>query len=112
MHLGFNGLSGSIPPELGGLASLQVLDLGFNGLSGSVPPELGNLSELTDLALLFNEDLSGPLPDTFTGLDKLESLVIFFTGLCIPPDAAFQAWLERTGAVPEVVYCEPTPGCS
>ena len=88
------------------MTNLQELDLGFNALSGSVPPALGNLSELTYLALLFNEDLSGPLPDTFTSLDKIQSLVLFSTGLCVPSDAAFQVWLEKIQAGPEVDYSE------
>lgn len=106
LHLGLNKLSGGIPQELGNLANLQQLDLGLNELSGSIPPALGNLSELTYLALYFNEDLAGPLPDTFTSLDNLQALFLYSTGLCVPPDAAFQAWLERTQAVPEMVYCE------
>ena len=106
LELGFNNLSGSIPPELGDLTYLQEMDLHLNELSGSVPPALGNLSELTYLALYFNEDLAGPLPDTFTSLDNLQALFLYSTGLCVPPDAAFQAWMERTQAVPEVMYCE------
>ena len=35
-----HGLSGSIPPELGGLANLANLDLGNNNLTGPIPPEL------------------------------------------------------------------------
>lgn len=35
-----HGLSGSIPPELGGLANLASLDLGYNDLTGPIPPEL------------------------------------------------------------------------
>ena len=39
LDLGYNDLSGSIPPELGNLSSLQFLDLSDNGLSGSIPPD-------------------------------------------------------------------------
>ncbi|MCY4647934.1 MAG: hypothetical protein OXE73_13795 [Gammaproteobacteria bacterium] len=38
-----NNLSGSIPPELGSLSSLHVLDLDENRLTGSIPPALGDL---------------------------------------------------------------------
>ena len=110
LHLPLNALSGSIPPALGNLTSLHTFDLGFNGLSGSVPPELGNLSELTYLSLVLNEDMSGPLPDTFTRLDNLESLFLFVTGLCVPPEAAFLAWLERIQAADQVEYCGAMQG--
>ena len=105
LQLGLNELSGSIPPSLGNLAKLKALDLGFNRLSGSLPEALGNLSELTYLALWYNEDLSGPLPDTFPNLDKLESLILFNTSLCVPPDDAFRAWLEQIPGRPEEMYC-------
>ena len=43
LDLGFNGLHGVVPPELGGLSNLQVLHLPTSdrGLTGSIPPELG-----------------------------------------------------------------------
>ena len=43
MKLGYNMLSGSIPKELGQLASLQKLSLHNNQLSGSIPKELQHL---------------------------------------------------------------------
>lgn len=57
------------------------LDLGFNNLTGEIPPELGRLSELTILALAGNELLSGPLPIEIFSLDNLQSLSTFLTGL-------------------------------
>ena len=105
LNLGLNELSGSIPAELGNLARLQKLDLELNRLSGSLPPELGNLSELTHLSLVYNEDLSGPLPDTFTSLENIQTLNLYFTGLCVPPDAAFRAWLEGIPGDPGVPFC-------
>ena len=39
-----NGLTGGIPLELGGLASLRTLDLSVNGLTGGIPPELDALA--------------------------------------------------------------------
>ena len=42
-----NLLSGTIPPEIGGLLPLRVLDLGENSFSGQLPP-LGNLTRLEE----------------------------------------------------------------
>ena len=67
LDLGFNGLSGVVPPEIGGLSSLQVLDLGASGqraLGGLIPPELGqHLPSRADLLQLLNlRDSAGGFP--------------------------------------------------
>ena len=41
-----SNLVGSLPPELGNLTGLEVLDLERNALSGAIPRELGNLHRL------------------------------------------------------------------
>ena len=46
LDLGFNELSGKIPPELGNMRLLQKLDLSHNQLSGPLPTELGSLVNL------------------------------------------------------------------
>ena len=61
LRLSRNGLSGPIPAELAGLATLQQLNLGANDLSGPIPAWLGNLAGLELLDLSGNE-LSGPIP--------------------------------------------------
>ncbi|KAK6921905.1 Leucine-rich repeat [Dillenia turbinata] len=68
-----NNLSGVIPPSLGQLHSLQVLDLSYNSFSGEIPQELGELSNLTVL-LLNNNQLSGQIPP---GLANDKSLSVF-----------------------------------
>ena len=68
-----HGLSGKIPPELGSLANLEVLDLGINGLTGTIPPELGDLANLKQLHLWENT-LTGPIPPELGGLAELEWL--------------------------------------
>ena len=70
--LASNGLAGSIPPDLGGLTNLNVLDLRNNQLTGTIPPELGNLSNLTLLHLRGNQ-LTGTIPPE---LGNLHILVI------------------------------------
>ena len=90
-----NNLTGPIPLELGNLASLWELRLASNDLSGSVPSELGTLTKVRWLLLANNAGLNGPLPQSLTGLDRLEQLLANGTGLCAPTDAVFQAWLNR-----------------
>ena len=70
-----NGLSGSIPPEIGKLDALTDLALSSNDLSGSLPAELGNLRNLRNLSLFHNR-LSGPIPLELGTLDRLESLTL------------------------------------
>ena len=87
LDLHYNGLRGSIPPELGNLKNLQTLDLSDNHLSGSIPPELGNLSSLQSLNLSDN-DLSGPIPPELGNLKNLQYLNLddnHLRGL-IPPE--------------------------
>ena len=87
-----NGLNGEIPPELGDLTSLEVLDLGEgvfdvvrNSLSGEIPPELGNLANLKLLDLSWN-DLNGEIPAELGNLANLKSLDLSDNDLngCIP----------------------------
>ncbi|MCE2422820.1 MAG: leucine-rich repeat domain-containing protein, partial [Gemmatimonadetes bacterium] len=61
LDLGDNGLTGSIPAELGDLESLRKLHLYSNDLTGSIPAELGDLDSLRELDLS-NNDLTGPIP--------------------------------------------------
>ena len=80
LDLRYNGLSGSIPAELGDLANLISLDLRYNELSGSIPAELGNLTNLKWLDLDGNE-LSGSIPAELGNLTNLEWLQLRWNGL-------------------------------
>jgi hypothetical protein len=73
LQLQSNELSGSIPPQLGDLASLTVLDLGVNYLTGNIPPELGKLTNLTRLYLWSNQ-LTGSIPAELGNLTNLIKL--------------------------------------
>ena len=64
LDLSRNGLSGSIPPELGNLIYLESLNLSGNELSGSIPPELVNLIYL-ELLWAGGNLLSGEIPPEF-----------------------------------------------
>ncbi len=79
LNLAGKGLSREIPPEVGSLESLQVLDLSGNALTGELP-ELGSLESLKVLDLSSNP-LTGQIPPE---LEELDNLVVNFrgTGLC------------------------------
>ena len=68
-------VAGPIPPELGDLTSLRVLDLSFTRLSGPIPPELGNLAHLEVLSFRHTQ-VSGPIPPELGNLARLKRLVI------------------------------------
>ena len=70
-----NQLVGSIPTEIGNLASLTNLVLSVNKLDGQIPSEIGNIDGLTALSL-FDNRLSGPIPATIGRLTSLQILLL------------------------------------
>ncbi len=68
-----NNLAGSIPAEIGSLTSLQSILLNNNTLTGSIPPELGNLTSLYELELNVNQ-LIGSIPSELGSLTALDHL--------------------------------------
>ena len=62
LELDDNGITGTIPPEIGQLRELQSLNLGRNDLMGAIPSTLGQLGSLEWLDVSGNQ-LSGLLPD-------------------------------------------------
>ena len=96
LNLAYNHLTGRIPPELGSLANLERLYLYSNGLTGPIPPELGDLANLERLYLHSNE-LTGPLPSELGNLANLERLELNSNGLTgpVPPELGSLANLER-----------------
>ena len=96
LDLGSNDLTGPIPPELGELVNLERLDLGTNGLTGPIPPELGGLASLTRVYLDRN-NLTGPIPPGLGGLASLERLYLYRNNLTgpIPPELGGLDSLER-----------------
>ena len=89
LDLSGNGLSGTLPSELGRLTNLEYLYLFTNQLSGSLPSSLGNLTNLKELDLRYNQ-LSGSLPSSLGNLTNLQRLwlggnqLLRAGGRCIP----------------------------
>jgi len=82
-----NNLKGTIPGELGGLASLETLDVRSNGLSGPIPPELGNLTTLM-YAFMDGHELTGPIPTELGDIPRPQYLRLLQNSLSasIPPE--------------------------
>ena len=118
LALGTNGLTGTIPGQLGNLSELRTLDLHDNSLTGPIPAELGDLSELRTLD--FGENyrdgqdlpgLSGPIPAALGRLSNLLSLDLGGNSLSgvIPTELGglshlqglFLASNELTGEIPD-----------
>ena len=82
-----NGLTGSIPPEIGDLVHLKKISLEGNDLTGSIPSEIENLIHLEILNLRFNE-LTGPIPPGIVNLVNLKAIDLAVNDLSgpIPPE--------------------------
>ena len=73
LYLNGQGLTGSIPPEIGCLTNLTYLNLSVNQLTGEIPPELGNLTNLTTLYIHINQ-LTGEIPQAVCDLIESNNL--------------------------------------
>ncbi|XP_072953816.1 receptor-like protein EIX2 [Typha angustifolia] len=73
LDLSGNCLTGKIPEEIGGLATLKNLNLSGNRLIGYIPETIGGLQSLESLDLSNNE-LYGEIPPTLSALTFLSYL--------------------------------------
>ena len=95
LKLHVNSISGPVR-ELEHLEHLQVLVLSANPLTGSIPPELGNLQNLRRLSLTRNQ-LTGSIPPELGNLKNLRDLELSenqFTG-SIPAELGNLNYLEH-----------------
>ena len=80
-------------PNLSGFSEMRSLKLNDNGLSGSIPSQLGDLTTLTRLHL-HNNQLTGAVPLEVRSLTALTHLRLDGNaGLCSP--ASLQQWLAH-----------------
>ncbi|CAK9153156.1 unnamed protein product [Ilex paraguariensis] len=75
-----NELTGTIPPEIGNLSELFMLNLSHNNLLGSIPASLSNLSHIESLDLSYN-NLTGSIPSELIKLNFLEVFSVAYNNL-------------------------------
>lgn len=73
LYLDGKGITGSIPPKIGLLTSLQIMDLRNNQLTGTLPAEIGRLTEMRVMSVS-NNALEGSLPVQIGNLTSLQKL--------------------------------------
>ncbi len=78
-----NNLTGSLPPEIGDLTDLTVLDLLTNHITGNISPELGTLDNVTLLDLSANA-FSGGIPIQLGDMNRLSNLNVYSNQLTGP----------------------------
>jgi Leucine-rich repeat (LRR) protein len=88
-----NNLFGKLPPEIGSLSRLAMLDLENNRIAGPIPSELGKIVGLENLALQSNI-LTGTIPSELGHIQRLGQLMVQFN--------------ELTGTMPAKI-CALTP---
>jgi len=86
LSLVYNGLNGSIPPEIGYLSNLNELNLSSNSLvDADIPSEIGNLSNLTLLDLV-HATFESNIPPEIGNLTQLTNVLLFGIAGSIPSE--------------------------
>jgi hypothetical protein len=108
LNLSGNGLTGSLPGEIGNLGALVTLDIAVNGFTDALPSELGSLSVLETLNIS-NNQFEGEIPLSF---DNLTAVTYFNTtnnNLCLPDDPDVLAWYAGIPDKPGLLGACVTP---
>ncbi|KAG6425889.1 hypothetical protein SASPL_110097 [Salvia splendens] len=92
-----NNLQGAIPPTIGSLQSLYILNFSHNAFSGHIPPSLANVSKLQSFDLSFNA-LVGEIPGQLADLTSLGVLNLSYNHLVgrIPQGKQFNTFTESS----------------
>ncbi|WCJ44597.1 receptor like protein 9 [Euphorbia peplus] len=81
-----NNLRGQIPPQIGDLGKIKVLNFSHNSFIGRIPPTISNLKEIESLDLSYN-NLQGTIPHQLTQLTTIEVFNVSYNNLSGPtPD--------------------------
>ncbi|XP_074319351.1 phytosulfokine receptor 2 [Silene latifolia] len=93
IYLSNNRINGTIPPDIGKLKQLHVLDLSRNNITGTIPDSVSNMESLEVLDLSFN-DLSGSIPPSLSKLTFLSKFNVAHNNLHgpIPTSAQFPSF--------------------
>ncbi|KAG0528965.1 hypothetical protein BDA96_05G057500 [Sorghum bicolor] len=75
LELLYNNLSGTIPPSLANITTLEMLQLSFNNIEGNIPDEFAKFPELQALGASINH-LAGSFPQAILNLSTLVSFRI------------------------------------
>ncbi|KAL5839327.1 hypothetical protein ACOSQ4_011935 [Xanthoceras sorbifolium] len=76
LNISYFGLAGTIPPQLGNMSFLRVLDIRNNSFFGSLPDELAQLRRLKGANFGFNSFNMEIIPSWFGSLSKLLHLLL------------------------------------
>ncbi|KAI2513131.1 hypothetical protein MHU86_1169 [Fragilaria crotonensis] len=86
LRLSKNDIGGSIPSEIGKLKRLSTLDLSSNMITGSIPDTIGDAADLVQLDLSYNR-INGTIPSSFYNLVRLHLLRLSFNEITGPIEA-------------------------
>ena len=89
LNISGNGLTGTIPENIGSSDSLKYLYLDYNFLSGEIPQSLGNLKNIRRLYLHTNQ-LSGIIPENICNLYEND----------LGPQLSFRAFFDNNNLCP------------